>query len=112
MQVRVLNGERGQECEVHVEGIRLEHVSEFTRKYLGCVLDESSTDGAECSRKVVNERMVTGAIRSLVNARDFQLECDRVLHETLLVAVLMYGSETMLWKERYWSVRFTYMGFV
>ena len=28
----------------------LEHVSEF--KYLGCVLDESGTDGAECSRKV------------------------------------------------------------
>ena len=27
------------ECEVYVDGIRLEHVSEF--KYLGCVLDES-----------------------------------------------------------------------
>ena len=57
-------------------------------KYLGCVLDQSGTDGAECSRKV--------AIRSLVNARDLQLQCARVLHETLLVPVLMYGSETML----------------
>ena len=44
-------------------------------------------------------RRVAGAIRSLVNIRDFQLECARVLHETLLVPVLMYGSETMLWKE-------------
>ena len=26
--------------------------------------------------------------------------CARLLHETLLVHVLMYGSETMLWKEK------------
>ena len=43
--------------------------------------------------------MVAGAIRSLVNARDLQLVCARVLHETLLVSVLMYGSERMLWRE-------------
>ena len=36
--VIVLNGEVGLECEFH-----LEHVLEF--KYLGCVLDESGTDG-------------------------------------------------------------------
>ena len=35
-----------------------------------------------------------------VNARDLQLECARVLHETLLVPVFMYDSETMLWKEK------------
>ena len=28
-KVMVLNGEEGFECEVHVDGIRLEHVSEF-----------------------------------------------------------------------------------
>ena len=44
-------------------------------------------------------RRVVGAIRSLVNARDLHLEGVRVLHETLLVPVLMYGSETMSWKE-------------
>ena len=69
----VLNGEDGLECEVYVDGIRLEDVSEL--KYLGCVLDESGTDGAECSRKVGNGRRVASAIRSLVNARDLQLEC-------------------------------------
>ena len=42
-EVMVLNGEEGLESEVHVDGIRLEQVSEF--KYLGCVLDESGTDG-------------------------------------------------------------------
>ena len=41
----VLNGEEGLECEVHIEEIRLMHVSEF--KYVGCVLDESGTDRAE-----------------------------------------------------------------
>ena len=38
----LLRGEEGLECEVSVDGVRLEHVSEF--KYLQCVLDESGTD--------------------------------------------------------------------
>ena len=75
------------ERDVHADGVCLEHVSEF--KYLGFVSDETGTYGAECSRKVA------GAIRSLVNARDLQLECARVLHEIQLVPVLMYSSETM-----------------
>ena len=68
-------------------------------------LDESSTDGTECSRKVVNGRRVAGAIRSVVNARDLQFECARVLHETLLVLAHMYGSETMLWNEKRSRIR-------
>ena len=55
--------EEGLECQVHVD-----HVSEF--RYLVYALDESSTDGAECSRKVASGSRVAGAIRSLVNARD------------------------------------------
>ena len=94
----VLNGEEGLECEVHVDGIHLEHVSEF--KYLGCVLDKSGTDGAECCRKVVGGRRVAGAIRSLVMLGICSFECARVSHETLLVRVLMYDSETILWKEQ------------
>ena len=43
---------------------------------------------------------MAGAIRSLVNAMDLQLECAILLHEVLLVPVLMYGNETMLWKEK------------
>ena len=93
----LLNGEEHLEYEVYVDGIRLEYVSEF--KYLECILYELGTDGAECS-KVKSERRVAGAIRSLGNPRDLQLECARVLHKTLFVTVLIYGSETMLWKER------------
>ena len=29
INLMVLNGEEGLECEVHVDGVRLEHVSEF-----------------------------------------------------------------------------------
>ena len=61
-KVLVLSEEEGLECEVHVF------------KYLGYVLDEVGTDGAECSRKVANERIISYAIRSLDNARDLQLE--------------------------------------
>ena len=49
------------------------HVLEF--KYLRCVLDESGTDGAKGNRKVASRRGVASTIRSLVNARDLQLEC-------------------------------------
>ena len=55
-KVIVLNGEESLECEVYIDGIRLQHVSEF--KYLGCVLDESGTDGLECSRKIASGRGV------------------------------------------------------
>ena len=43
-KVMVLNGEEGLECEVYIDGICLEHISEF--KYLVCILDELGTDGA------------------------------------------------------------------
>ena len=50
-------------------------------------------------------RRVAGDVNSRVNARDLHLECARVLHETLLVPVLTYDSETMLWKEKRSRVR-------
>ena len=61
---------------------------------MGCVLDKPGSDKEQCSRKVANGRKVAGAIRSLVNINSLQLECSRVLHESLLVPVLKYGSET------------------
>ena len=63
-------------------------------------MDESGTYEEECSRKLVSGRKIAGAIRSLVNARNLQLECVRALHESLLVPVLTYGSETMIWREK------------
>ena len=63
-------------------------------------MDEAGIDGAECSRKVASGRRAAGAISSLVNTSDLQLQCAIVLHETLLVPVLMYDSETILWKEK------------
>ena len=86
----VMNGDEGLGYEAQVDGVRLEHVSEF--------LDDVGTDGAECSRKVAHGRRVGGAIRFLVNARDLQIECARVLKEALLVPV--HSSETVLWKEK------------
>ena len=74
------DGEERLESEISVNRIRLEYVSEF--KYLGRVLDESGTDEAEFSRKVASGRRLAGAIRSIVNARNLQLEFARVLHET------------------------------
>ena len=63
-------------------------------------MDESGTDGAKCSRKAASGRRVAGYIRSLVNAKDLQREWARVWREILLAPVLMYGIDTMLWKEK------------
>ena len=95
-KMMILNGEKGLEYEVYVHMIRLEDVSEF--KYLKSILKKLGIDGAQCSRKVVSGRRISDAIRSLVNARDFQIQYARVLHETLLVTILIYDSETVLWK--------------
>ena len=78
-----------RKCEVRMNGMQLEHVSEF--KQLGCALDESGIDKAECRRKVASDRKNAGAIRSRVNGN-----CSRVLHETLFVPPFMYSSETMI----------------
>ena len=43
-KMMVLNGEEGLECGDDVDGIRLEHVSEF--KYSECVFDKSYTNWA------------------------------------------------------------------
>ena len=51
--VMVMNGEEGLDREVHLDGVHLEHVSEF--KYLGCVLDEADSEWVEyswCKREV------------------------------------------------------------
>jgi hypothetical protein len=65
------------------------------------MLDDKGTDDAECGRKVSSGRKVAGAIKSLVNAKGLSLECMKVLHESMLIPVLMYGSESMVWKKRY-----------
>ena len=84
-KVMLLGREKELKCEVCVGRLRLERASEF--EYLGSVLDKSCTDEAECS-KMASGRRVAGAIRCLVNARSFQLECARFWHELLLVPVL------------------------
>ena len=38
-KVMIMNGEEGLECEIHVDGVRLEHA--FESKYLGCCFGRS-----------------------------------------------------------------------
>ena len=44
--------------------------------------------------------MIAGAIWSLVNPRSLQIEYARILHESVLMPLLIYGSEIMIWKEK------------
>ena len=43
-------------------------------------MDEAGTNGVECSRKGASGKRFAGAIKFLVNARDLQIKCARVLH--------------------------------
>ena len=42
---------------------------------------------------------------SLVNDKSLQLECVRVLHESFLLPIIMYGSETMILREEKSRIR-------
>ena len=72
------------------------------------VLWVNQVEMMQCRRKVASGKKTTGVIRSLINARILQLECARVLHESLLVSVFTYSSETRIWREkersRVWAV--------
>ena len=62
-------------------------------------MNESGADDAKYSREVASGKKLAGAIKSLVNGRCLHLDCARILHEVLLVAVLIYDSEAMIWRE-------------
>ena len=46
---------------------------------------------------------MAGAIESLVKARRLSFECNRVVHESMLLLVVMYGSKEMVWSQNYRS---------
>ena len=99
-KMMVVSGVNTQ-CQITLDGEQFEQVSEF--KYLGYMMNDKGTDDAECGRKVSSGRKVAGAIKSLVNVKGLSIECTRVLHESMLLPVLMYGSEAMVWNSKYRS---------
>lgn len=54
------------------------------------MLNDKKMDEAQCGRKIV-----TGAIKILMNVNGNNFECFRVLNEGMLLQMLMYCSITM-----------------
>ena len=69
----VLNGEEGSECVIVYIGWDCCMCRNLS--ILDVFFNESVSDETECLRKMASGRRVAGTIRSLVNARDLQLEC-------------------------------------
>ena len=84
----MFGGKEGSIYKGFVDVTRLEHASEF--KYIGCDLDKSGSGSAKSCWKFAN----------MVSAKRLQLECAKVLHEALLLTVSLYGSETMVKRDR------------
>ena len=59
------------------------------------ILNESSTDGAECCRKIMRMMKVVDPIRSLVNASSLQFDCAKMLYEAIFM--LFYCMEARQW---------------
>ena len=83
-KVMVLGREEG------VDKMRLEDVSDSNT---WDVFWMNRVQMRQCRR-----RGIAGTIAPSVNARGLHTECTRVLYESLLIPVLMYGSEAMIWK--------------
>ena len=62
-------------------------------------MGESGTDGAKCHKEKSGKEVVV-TLKSLVNDSSYQFKCERALHEAFLMFVLLYGSETMKWREK------------
>ena len=56
------------------------------------------TNQGQMRQNIVGRRRVGGGLQVPLGL-GFAAECARVLHETLLVALLMCGIETLIWKE-------------
>ena len=76
-KVMVLNGKEGLKYEVHVDGIRLS--MSWNLNIWGVFW----INQVQMEQNVIERWRFAGAIRSLVNARDLQLEYARAFHETL-----------------------------
>ena len=63
-------------------------------------MDESVISETEFCRKEEKGRRVADTIRSLVDATDLKLKYARLFNEALLISILMYGNETLIWKEK------------
>ena len=53
---------------------------------------------------MASRRKVAGAVRPLGNAMSSQIGYTRSLHDIMLLAVLLYGNETIVWTEKERSI--------
>ena len=84
----VMNGEEGLECDICVDGMRLEHVSEFN------IWSVFWTNQVHTSQSVVERGRVGGGLQVHLG---FWLVLGVY---SLLVPVLMDGSQTVIWREQ------------
>ena len=94
-RVTVLNREDGLECEVSVDGVRLDHGSKF--KYTRCVLNESGTEEADFSRKEAIRRRVAGAIWLMIEVCSLSVLRSCTRHCSCLILCMVVRQYGDVW---------------
>lgn len=57
------------------------------------MVNDKGTDVDKCEKKVMKESKVAGEIKALVDTKEFNWECVKVLHESMLISFQMYGNK-------------------
>ncbi|CAG4947225.1 unnamed protein product [Parnassius apollo] len=88
-------------CEIRIEGELIEQVDEFV--YLGCIFSRDGRYDKDIERRVNAGNRVNGALHSIVKNQNVSKKARMVIHNTVLVPTLMYGSESWVWQKKHES---------
>ncbi|GBP64728.1 hypothetical protein EVAR_56760_1 [Eumeta japonica] len=91
-------GECATECDVLLEGEKVEQVKEFV--YLGSLFTNNGKHDREIERKVNAGNKVNGALLAIMNSKSFSRQVRLAIHNGILIPTPMYGSEDWIWQKK------------
>ncbi len=87
-----------KECEIRLNGEKMEEVHEF--KYLGLIRCKHGSIEGETRETAVQGRKVIGSLEHVMKGRIVSMEVKKGLHDGIIVPTITYASETWVWNER------------
>ncbi|GBP71599.1 hypothetical protein EVAR_10812_1 [Eumeta japonica] len=92
-KTKVIVVERGEsvtECDILIEGQKVEQVKEFV--HLGSLFTNDSKHDSDIERRVNAGNKVNGALLAIMNSKSVSRQAHLVIHNGVLTLTLIYGS--------------------